>query len=105
VPGSSETGRDGPRLIQEEIRIMIRSGWFEDDVLKTHVLAYGDDENDDADEDWGDDEEEWDEDDWDEDDDDSDEDDDDDDDLDDWDDDDDDDDVLGHKHPHRPDWN
>jgi hypothetical protein len=108
VPGRSETGRDEPTFFHEEISKMIRSGWFEDDVLKTQVLAYDDedeDENEDADEDWGDEEEDWDEDDWDEDGDDEEGEDEEDDDWEDWEEEEDDDDVLGHKHPHRPDWN
>jgi hypothetical protein len=99
--------RDGSGSTQEEIRKMIRSGWLENDVVKTQVLAYDDDnEDEDRGEDWSDDEEDWDEDDWDDDDDDDDDDNDDEDDEDweDWEEDDDDD-VLGHKRPHRSDWN
>ena len=58
--------------IQEEIRQMSRSGWFEEDTLTTQVLAFGDEEEEEEDGDLGDltdDDEDWDEDDWDDDDD------------------------------------
>jgi hypothetical protein len=98
--------RNGSSTYQEEIRKMIRSGWLEDDVVKTQVLAYDDDEEDeDLGEDWDDEEEDWDEDDWDEEDEEDIGDEEEDDDWDEWEEDDDDDDVLGHKRPHRPDWN
>ncbi|MCG6954864.1 MAG: hypothetical protein LJF04_02645 [Gemmatimonadetes bacterium] len=95
-------GRNGSGIYQEEIRKMIRSDWLEDDVVKTQVLAYDDD--DDVDEDWDDDEDDWDEDDWDEDEKDDLDDEEDEDDWEEWEEEEDDD-VLGHKHPHRPDWN
>jgi hypothetical protein len=98
-------GRDGSRIYHEEIRKMIRSGWLEDDVAQTQVLAYDDDEEEDLGDDWSDDEdEEWDEDDWDDDDEDDLDDEEDEDDWDEWEEDEEDD-VLGHKRPHRPDWN
>jgi hypothetical protein len=97
-------GRNGSSTYQEEIRKMIRSDWLEDDVVKTQVLAYDDDEDEDLGEDWSDDEDDWDEDDWDEDDEDDLDDEEDEDDWDEWEEDEEDD-VLGHKHPHRPDWN